>query len=153
WATFLTRRADPATNGYTLSWYAASTKGGGVRRLADGGDPIQAVSLGRSVGFLQNVPASWSPDNQSIAILKRVRGHTQAWGLSVSGGEPKQLTHTEGDIRALAFSADGKRLLFQVEPSVEEIKADLAREGRDGFHYDNRFFPVYSPTPVLPTDI
>src|SRR5262249_32164165 len=50
------------------------------------------------------------------------------------------------------YSADGRRLLFQTEPSAAQLAASLDREGRTGFRYDQRFFPPYAQRPVLPTD-
>jgi dipeptidyl aminopeptidase/acylaminoacyl peptidase len=154
WVVFLMRQGHPATNAYQQVWHVIPTTGGPARRIADAGTPIQPAELGRINGFMMNPAPVWSRDSAWIAYLRKDNGRTQIWRARVDGHvSEQQLTHGDSDARALAFSADRKTILFETEPGADEIAAALAREGRQGFRYDNRFFPTYSRTPTMPTDV
>lgn len=153
WAAFQVRQADPRANAYTQAWYVVPVAGGAARRLADAGEPVPSAYLGRVNGFILSAPPVWSPDSQWIAYLRKDHGRTQIWRARIDGRRSEQLTRGESDARALAYSADGARILYEVELSAAQIAAGLAREGLSGFRYDQRFFPSYSPLPALPADI
>jgi dipeptidyl aminopeptidase/acylaminoacyl peptidase len=144
WAAFLTRKADPRANAYAQAWEIVATGGGPARRLADGGDPIQVPINGLIVA---PVPV-WSPDSRWIAYLRNAEGRVQVWRARIDGKRSEQLTRNAGDADALVYTHDGRRLLFQVEPSQAQVAAVLAAEGTHGFHYDRRFSATYSPTPL-----
>jgi dipeptidyl aminopeptidase/acylaminoacyl peptidase len=152
-AAFLTRQANPQANVYAQAWHVVPTRGGRPRQIGDGGEPIQPVYLGRTNGFIRNPAPVWSPDSQWIAYLRKESGRTQVWRARVDGQRSEQLTRGEGDAREVVFSADGRRVLYETDPSAVQIAAALAEEGRAGFRYDRRFFPSWSTTPVLPADV
>lgn len=126
WAAFQTRRADPRANAFAQAWVIVATHGGPARRLADGGDPLQ-VPIN---GFILPPAPVWSPDSQWIAYLRKDESRTQVWRARADGKRSEQLTHNAGDADALVYARDGRRLLFQVEPSQAQIGAVLAAKGR-----------------------
>lgn len=152
WAAFLTRQGDPDANTYALAWHVIPTGGGAARRIADGGAPISLMLLGMPVGGIMNPAPVWSPDGRWIAYLRRDGDRTHIWRTRIDGRASERLTDTESDARALVFSADGRRIIYQTEPSAPQIAAALAEEGRTGFRYDLRFFPIWRTTPVMPSD-
>lgn len=153
WAALQTRVADPNDNTYMLAWNVVPIEGGPARRVADAGDPLLVAALGRTIGAIRAAAPVWAPDGRSIVYLRRDNGRTQVWQADIDARSSQQLTQGEGDACAIAYSADGSRILFQVEPSRMQIESALAREGRHGFLYDKRFFPSYSTAPLLPADV
>jgi dipeptidyl aminopeptidase/acylaminoacyl peptidase len=151
---FLARTQHPETNTYAQAWYVMSLAAFAAPRLvAYGGDPLQPTHFGRINGLIQHSPPAWSPDGRWIAYLRKDNGRTQIWRSRIDDGSTQQLTHNDADSRALVFSPDGRRVLFETEPSALEVATALQNEGRAGFRYDRRFFPSYSPTPVMPADV
>ncbi len=61
-----------------------------------------------------------SPDGRTIAFTSSVNGYDQIFLMLTSGGQPLQLTKDEGNKRPLAFSADGKEILFG--PSIGDFE-------------------------------
>ena len=51
----------------------------------------------------------WTPDGKALLFPLEREGTTDLWMQSVSGGPPRQLTHS-GHVVAYAWSPDGKRL-------------------------------------------
>jgi dipeptidyl aminopeptidase/acylaminoacyl peptidase len=106
-----------------------------------------------SSGFLEeNIPA-WSPDGQALTYRKRVGGRTQAWVARLDGSPARQLTHAEQDVEAVAWSADGRRVLFSVRPGRTTFAAANAAEAKKGILYDSRILPPISVEPQLPADL
>jgi dipeptidyl aminopeptidase/acylaminoacyl peptidase len=153
WAAFQVRRADPQSNRYEIAWYVSATVlPARARRVADGGEPILSMSLGRLSGGIEVPSPVWLPDSREFVFLRKTARSVQAWRARRDGTLVEQLTHVDGDVRALAVSRDGQRILFQTEPSAAQVQAMLAAEARKGFLYDRRFSPVYSTSPTLPVD-
>ncbi|HYD86040.1 MAG TPA: Atxe2 family lasso peptide isopeptidase [Vitreimonas sp.] len=152
WATFMVRQADPVANAYDQAWYVVSTAGGGAHRIADGGD-VRFMEIGvegRRNGTIITTPPIWSYDSEWLFYLRRNSGQTQIWRSRRDGRRSEQLSNVIGDVRNLMLAADGRSILFEVEPSLAEREAALAHEGRRGFLFDERFWPTYSQRPVRP---
>jgi dipeptidyl aminopeptidase/acylaminoacyl peptidase len=153
WAAVQVRQADPQRNSYALGWYVVDARdGAAARRIADAGAPILYRFQGRVNGAIKATPPAWSPDSKWIAYLREDNGRIQVWRSHRDGRRAEQLTRNDADVRALAYSRDGRRLLYETERSNAQIEAALAREARAGFLYDRRFFPTYSTHPTLPAD-
>ncbi len=68
----------------------------------------------------------WSPDGQTLAFVRTAEKEgkpepSQIFLLSLSGGEPRQITTLVGGAGNPSFSPDGKRLLFSSGTSPEDI--------------------------------
>ncbi|MFP5284502.1 MAG: hypothetical protein ACLGI9_02070, partial [Thermoanaerobaculia bacterium] len=59
---------------------------------------------------------SFSPDGRRIAFVSDRSGVPQVWMVSSEGGEPRQLTRLEDQVRGVEWSPDGKWLAFSVAP-------------------------------------
>ena len=153
WAAFQLRQAQPNANRYNAEWHIVSTAGGSAtQRLADAGPPILGHFQGRVNGAIYPTPPVWSPNSEWIAYLRDHDGVVQIW-RSARDGRTEQLTRGDASVRALAYSADGNRLIFETEPSAAHRRAALLEEGLSGLLYDARFFPARSPHPVFPHDV
>jgi dipeptidyl aminopeptidase/acylaminoacyl peptidase len=84
---------------------------------------------GRTGSGNDDIDAAWSPDGQSvlfIASTNRASGAftetvSQIYQVSVSGGEPKQITDEKGTFGRPTFSPDGKTLYAAFEPITEKV--------------------------------
>ena len=119
--------------------------------LDSGGDPIPAVDVQR--GFYVQTGASvvtvpiWSPDGRAVAFLKRLNGSTQVWVASVEGSDGRQVTHAPGDVEEVAWSADGRRLIYAARTDLPAAETAVDQEGLSGWLYDDRISPDVGPRP------
>lgn len=150
-AALLLRRAEVATNRYcfALTIVALDT---GAMRLADiGGEPIMPGHDFRiaEIGYgLIDVPAPrWSPDGRRIAFLRRDGGVTRLWQVDAAGGAAAPVTDGTLDVYGFRWSADGHGLLYTVRPALAAARAAIAEEGRSGYLYDLRFWPMSEAAP------
>ena len=60
-----------------------------------------------------------SPDGKQLVFISDRTGKPQAWTLSLTGGEPKQVTDMPSGVGAADWSPDGTRLLL-IAPSGEQ---------------------------------
>ena len=74
-----------------------------------------------SVGASQPV---WSPDGNSIAFTRVIKSKSQIFILSLSGGEPIQITDFKYSVSSPKWSPDGKQILFSVSTSLNELLKD-----------------------------
>lgn len=154
WAIFQIRRANLSTSGYDTSWHVVPTNGSsGALRLAPAGRPIQPRYQGRVNGAIDRPAPVWSPDNRFVYYLRQEHGHVQLWRSRREDGATERVSAVESDVVQFVISNDGERLLFETQPTQRQADDALALEGRSGFLYDNRFFPAYSRTPTLPSDV
>ncbi len=58
------------------------------------------------------VEACLSPDGHTVAFSSGAGGNLQVFVMLISGGEPLQLTHDEGDKIVTTFSADGTEIYY-----------------------------------------
>jgi len=66
----------------------------------------------------------WSPDGQSIAFVRTVKGKSQIFVMPLNGGEAWQLTSLRYGASSPAWSPDGKRILFSASLSLSELLKD-----------------------------
>ena len=65
------------------------------------------------VGQGQNRGPIFSPDGRYIAFTGRYDGNTDVFVVATGGGEPRRLTWHPGDDEAVAWTADGKSIVFR----------------------------------------
>lgn len=158
YAALILRRADPDSDSYCFGVMLATLDGRTPPRLLDvGGEFIQAMTdpygvTGVPSGLPVTEPPIWSPDGRSLAYLRRDKGQTQIWRVGLDGAPAKQITDLATEPRSLAWSKDGRTLLFTTRRSFNAGVAEIEREGRSGYLYDDRFWSVAfsRPTPRLP---
>lgn len=68
--------------------------------------------------------AALSPDGQSVAFVRSVKGKPQIFILPLSGGEPWQLTHSKNGASSPKFSPDGKNIVYSSSISLETMVND-----------------------------
>lgn len=149
---FQIQQGDVAENRYLTGWFVASTAPGSgeVISLGDGGEVLlSGESIGRISGTRLDATVRWSPDSQWIAYLVKHDDEVQLWRSRRDGGIQEQLTNNNADVTEFAWSADGKRLFFEVGRDRSKMQAALAREGESGFLFDERFIVHFSTAPVL----
>lgn len=96
---------------YRTHIYLANTEGEpNVRPLTNG-----------IVGASQPV---WSPDGNSIAFIRAVKGKSQVFLLSLNGGEPIQITDFKYAVNSPKWSPDGNKILFAASVSLNELLKD-----------------------------
>lgn len=131
-AVYSLRRMDPAENRYCANLHRVKRRGGGRRQLT----------------FGEQVDTSpvWSPDGRWIAFVSTRDEKSALWLLPADGGEARRLVDLEGRYGGLAFSPDGRRLLFlhrsmpKRDPKAEAKKAQYKHITKlshklDGFGY------------------
>ena len=147
----LLRRADPVTNRYCHGLVTVRTDGSGLRVLATGGETILATADTRGFGdhvtgsIMPEAP-SWSPDGQWIAWLRRDDGVTRLWRIRRDGSGAEAVTKEPLDVRRFTWGADGS-LIYEVRPAILEALRAIEREGRSGYLYDRRFWPLSQNEP------
>lgn len=99
-------------------------------------------------GFTAHLTPRWSPDGQWLAYLKRVNGLTQLWRVPAVSGAGKRVAVVEEDILEFGWTDDSSGLVFSTMPELAVRLADIEKEGRSGFHYDDRFYPGRSKRPL-----
>ena len=65
------------------------------------------------MGQGQNRQPIFSPDGRYIAFTGRYDGNTDVFVVATGGGEPRRLTWHPGDDEAIAWTADGKSVVFR----------------------------------------
>ncbi|OON40210.1 biopolymer transporter Tol [Izhakiella australiensis] len=78
---------------------------------------------------LVNQPRHWlrsAPDGSEIAFLmKDDQGIVQLWGIAPSGGEPRQITHSEWSMQsAFSWHPQGGKLAIICDNSVMQVEAE-----------------------------
>ncbi len=151
------RQADPASNRYRLSLMLVQTDGTAPTLLASGGDLIRDNAANRQMGdFPRGSPRTtapaWSPDGTRIAWLRRFGGRTDIWTVGHDGRDARQITRGGDDVQSLAWSSDGRAIVFATQPAIREAWTRIAAEGLGGWSYDARFWPVAAdhPWPTAP---
>jgi len=152
------RRAHADSDSYCFGVLLVPLDGRTPMRLLDiGGEFIQAMTdpYGAS-GVPGGLPITdaplWSPDGRWLAYLRRDKGRTQIWRVGLDGAPAEALARLETEPRNLAWSADGKSLLFSTRRQFDAGLVEIELEGRSGFLFDERFWSLaYArPTPRTP---
>lgn len=151
---FILNQGDPDSNTYCRTLVTIGLEKGARARIADrGGELITVTDLHRNLyipgGFPNVVQPAWSRDGRWIAYLRRDAGVTQAWRARADGSGAEQLTRSAVDIEALAWNADGTRLILASRPGIGTIQSGIDAESRGGFLYDERFMPSSSARPMI----
>jgi dipeptidyl aminopeptidase/acylaminoacyl peptidase len=154
---FLLRQAQPSANRYCLGIVVVELASSAPPRLLDvGGDLIRERHVRNGLeapetGLPAIVTPRWSPDGRQVAFLKRTAGIVQVWVANATGTpSPHPVTKSPCDVETVEWSSDGRHLVFSARPALKEGEAAIAREGRGGFLFDDRFRPMASSQPFVP---
>lgn len=98
-------------------------------------------------GVPKVITPHWSPDGQWIAYLKRENGVTQVWRARADGSGAKAVTASEIDVEDLAWSEDGRSIVFSSKPDLRDAERAFDREAQTGYLFDDRFVPKASVRP------
>jgi dipeptidyl aminopeptidase/acylaminoacyl peptidase len=158
-AALIIRRADTDTDSYCLGVVLVTLDGSAAPRLLDVGgqlilnktDPYGASGVPSGLP-LTDAPV-WSPNGKSLAYLRRDQDSTQIWRVGLDGQQARQLTRLTTEPRNLAWSSDGRYLLYSTRRGYDAGLAQIEREARSGFLYDDRFWPLAFDRPHPKTPI
>ncbi len=154
---FQLRRADPRTNNYCLGMFVLSLEPGGRSRAVDIGGELIRVSYdfrgkaGFATGIAATITPRWTRDGKAILFLKRITGATQVWRAQADGSGSAQVTHSIDDVLDFRLAETGDAIVFRTQPGLREGLDAIAREGLTGLHYDERFSPMTSNRPFVPS--
>jgi len=95
-----------APDGKHIVFRTAGLSGDGLRMM-----DLDSKSIVKLTNEWDNFPI-WSPQGDVIAFVRRVGTDFAVFTIHSDGTRLKQLTHIHGNEAHLAWSADGKRLLF-----------------------------------------
>ncbi|MCW3837227.1 Atxe2 family lasso peptide isopeptidase [Sphingomonas canadensis] len=157
-AALTLRRANPDTDDYCIGVVLVSLRGRFAPRLLDvGGTIFPSPSDVHGIpaiptGLPGDATPIWSPDGRWLAFLRRDAGVTQIWRVGLDGKPATQLSHLSTEPSAPRWAPDGQSILFATRSALDAGRAAIEREGRVGFHYDERFWSVSEsyPHPPLP---
>lgn len=156
---FVVRRGNPAANAYCEKLIVVPfDQGGPARELDRGGEFIRDSFKLRSftavgAGYVRVITPKWSPDGKTIAYLKRLGGKTQVWLVDPAGSAPaRKATDMPDDVEDFAWSEDGSALIVATRPGRREEAAEIGKEARTGYLFDDRFFPAMADHPLLTGD-
>ncbi|MDQ8757407.1 Atxe2 family lasso peptide isopeptidase [Sphingosinicella sp. LHD-64] len=154
---FQLARADPDANGHCLAMLVQDLRGGPPRVVDQGGARIQVRYDFRGkaafpTGIAAVITPHWSPDGRWIAFLKRTDGTVQVWRAFADGSGSAPLTRSPVDVEDFRIAPDGRGIVYASRPALAAAYAAIAREGRSGFHYDERYAPTAGsrPFPAAP---
>lgn len=149
---FVLSRADIASNGYCRALVVVPLSGGTPRVIDTGGEFISLGNFVRGLwvdtGFPKLVTPVWSPDANSIALLKRLGGITQVAILSLDGSKPAVVTHLSSDAEDCWWGKEGGFYVATRSGAVAAAR-EVDKEGVRGWLYDARIAPNYGPRPRL----
>lgn len=159
-AAFQLRRADPERNDYCLAMVIVDLLGGAHPRIVDeGGNLIQTTVDLRGIaaipsGIPRVITPRWSSDGKWIAFLKRIGQTIQVWRAFADGSGSAPLTHSATDVVDFRFSKDGSAIVYATRPDIDRQRDAIELDGLKGWHYNNRFNPLFSrkPQPTTPAD-
>lgn len=131
-------------------------RGGPPVILDEGGDTILAYDSKYGVlvkpGVAQIVTPLWSGDGASIAYLRQDAGVTRAWIVQPDGRSAHPISPSDLDVEQVYWAEDGKGLILAARPRLAALRKAVEDEGRSGWLYDRRIWPVHGPHPQPPDD-
>jgi len=99
---------DKKDKKYYSNLYSTGTNGRGLKQL--------------TFGKRNDHSPAWSPDDKSIAFIRKKETSSQIWLLPIDGGEAKPLTKLpRGTISGIKWSPNGKKILFLFHPLGKEV--------------------------------
>ncbi len=160
-AVMAVRRADPDSDSYCIGVALVTLDRSKAPRLLDiGGEFIAMTHDVRDAPEIVNGSPDpgtplWSPDGRRVAYLRRDGGRTQLWMVGLDDEAARPMTRFATDVTGFRWSADGKGLLAETRPGLVAGKAAIDTEGRSGFLFDRRFWPLSDnrPRPPLPIPV
>lgn len=160
-AVMAVRRADPDSDSYCIGVALVTLDGSGAPRLLDiGGEFIAMTHDVRDAPEIVNGSPDpgtplWSPDGRRVAYLRRDDGRTQLWMVGLDGEPARPMTRFATDVTGFRWSTDGNNLLAETRPGLVAGEAAIDAEGRSGFLFDRRFWPLSDdrPRPPLPIPV
>jgi Tol biopolymer transport system component len=98
--------ASFSPDGKQIVYRTAGPDGEGLRIMDLAGHSVKVLT-----NEYDNFPL-WSPRGDSIAFVRNIAGDFEVMTIHPDATDVQQLTHTHGNEAHLAWSPDGKRLLF-----------------------------------------
>ncbi len=98
---FTVRDTDYEANRGRLDIWTATVDGASIRRITTHAE--------------NDSDPAWSPDGTSLYFLSARTGSSQVWRISLSGGEPEQVTKLATDINGYDLFPDGKRMVLAID--------------------------------------
>jgi dipeptidyl aminopeptidase/acylaminoacyl peptidase len=158
-AAFQVRRGDPVANRYCLAMVVVELRPNGKAVVVDrGGDFIRFRFDFRGKasfpsGVADTITPRWSPDGRWIFYRRRDKGAVQLWRAKADGSGSEAITDSVDDIGDFRVTADGDGIVYATKPGLRQALDAIDREGRSGFHYDDRFSPTSSSRPFAPAPL
>jgi dipeptidyl aminopeptidase/acylaminoacyl peptidase len=128
---FRIERADIASDDYRLDWYVADLRGGNVRRVGGGGEPIFA-----GPGPLDREEMVWSPDSRFIHYRALIDGGIGVWRAAADGSGSRQIVSGEADVERIAATPDGEGLVYVTGPTRDAVDRAERKERDEGVLVD-----------------
>lgn len=149
---FVLTRGDPDANRHCRALVVMDIRPGAQPRIVDRGGAFTKATgayrgLVATVGYPELVVPRWRPDGRALAYLRREGGITQVWMAQADGSAARQITRSDVDVEAFAWTATGERIVFVSRPGrITELRS-ARHEARGGFLYDARIVPNAGATP------
>jgi dipeptidyl aminopeptidase/acylaminoacyl peptidase len=151
---YVLTRADLATNGYCRALVVSSTRSPGPPTVLDRGGErplIEEVDRGFYLpsGYPEMITPVWSPGGGRIAYRRQDGGVVRAWVVDARGGNAHPVSAPGRNVVTIAWSADGRRLIYAVRQGIAAQRRAIEEEGKQGWLYDERVNPDISPRPSI----
>lgn len=128
---FRVERASVERNSYVLEWHVADLATGAVRRIADGGAPIEG-----GLEPLSFEAAVWSPDERFVFYRALIDDAIGIWRAAIDGSGSRPVVVADADVESVAVTADGTALTYMLGPTRDEIARAERREYDEGILVD-----------------
>jgi dipeptidyl aminopeptidase/acylaminoacyl peptidase len=115
WVAYVVATPDMSANRNASNLWMVSTAGG---------TPLQLTQSGHDSS------PEWSPDGKTLAFLSSREGNSQAYLLSMDGGEAHAVTHLSTGADLVKWSPDGKTIVF-TSSVYPDCKDDACNKARD----------------------
>ena len=156
-AAFLVTRADPDANRTCRGIVLLNLSDGRARLANAGGEDIPAQGAFRGAVIAQGAPKTivpaWSPDGRRIAFLRRDGGVSRAWVVTIGNLAAQPVTPAGENVLDLGWSTDGTALIVKTSPATEAQAAAVDEEGKHGWLYDERIWPMFGVRPMTPAGL